>query len=53
MRDIDVIDGELRFVAALRCAVRERGGPLPWINVADALLDERLQVAGNQIAQRV
>jgi hypothetical protein len=28
-------------VAALRSAARERGGPLPSIDVADALLDER------------
>jgi len=27
--------------AALRRAARERGGPLPSIDVADALLDER------------
>jgi hypothetical protein len=27
--------------AALRYAARERGGPLPSIDVADALLDER------------
>jgi hypothetical protein len=43
MRDIETIDAELRLrlVAALRCAARERGGPLPSIDVADALLDER------------
>ena len=29
-------------MAALRRAARERGGPLPSIDVADALLDERL-----------
>jgi hypothetical protein len=29
------------LVAALRWAARERGGPLPSIDVADALLDER------------
>jgi hypothetical protein len=34
-------DAELRLVAALRRAARERGGPLPSIDVADALLDER------------
>ena len=34
------IDSELRLVAALRRAARERGGPLPSIDVADALLDE-------------
>jgi hypothetical protein len=41
MRDIEVIDSDLRWVAALRHAARERGGPLPSIGVADALLDER------------
>ena len=41
MRDIETIDCELRSVAALRRAARERGGPLPSIDVADALLDQR------------
>jgi hypothetical protein len=40
-RDIETIDSELRLVAARRRAARERGGPLPPIDVADALLDER------------
>jgi hypothetical protein len=43
MRDIEIIDSELRLVAALRRAARERGGPLPSIAEADALLDERSQ----------
>jgi hypothetical protein len=43
MRDIETIDAELRLVAALHRAARERGGPLPSIDVADALLDERLR----------
>jgi hypothetical protein len=30
----------MRLVAALRRAARERGGPLPSIAAADALLDE-------------
>ena len=38
MRDIETIDSELQLVAALRRAARERGGPLPSIDVADALL---------------
>jgi hypothetical protein len=33
-------------MAALRRAVRERGGPLPSIDVADALLDECLAGCG-------
>jgi hypothetical protein len=41
MRDIETIDSELHLVAALRHAARERGGPLPSIAVADALLDQR------------
>jgi hypothetical protein len=31
-------------MAALRVAARERGGPLPSIDVADALLDERREL---------
>jgi len=33
------------LVAALRRAARERGGPLPSIDVADALLDEHRELA--------
>ena len=46
MRDIETIDSELRLVAVLRLATRERGGPLPSIDVADALLDERRELTG-------
>jgi hypothetical protein len=46
MRDIETVDAELPIGRALRRAARERGGPLPSIDVADALLDER----GNQVA---
>jgi hypothetical protein len=48
----DTIDSELQLVAALRRAARERGGPLPSIDVADALLDERRKLTelGNRIA---
>jgi hypothetical protein len=42
---IKTIDSELRSVAALRRAARERGGPLPSIDVADALLDERREMS--------
>jgi hypothetical protein len=44
MRDIEAIDAELRLVATLRQAAKERGGPLPSIDVADALLDERREL---------
>ena len=48
MRDLDTIDSELRLVAVLRRAAHERGGPLPSIDVADALLDERSELTGVQ-----
>jgi hypothetical protein len=41
VRDRETNDSELRLVTALRHAARERGGPLPSIDGADALLDER------------
>jgi hypothetical protein len=44
VRDIETIDAELRLVAAFRRAARERGGPLPSIDVEDALLDERCEL---------
>jgi hypothetical protein len=44
MRDIETIDSELRLVAVLRRAARERGGPLLSMDVADALLDERREL---------
>jgi hypothetical protein len=50
MRDIEMIDAELRLVAALRFAARERGGPLPSMDVADALLDEHRERSTNNCA---
>jgi hypothetical protein len=44
MRDIEIIDSELRLVVALRRAARERGGPLPSIAVAYALVDVRREL---------
>jgi len=44
VRDIEIIDYELQLVAALRRAARKRGGPLPSIDPADALLDERREL---------
>jgi hypothetical protein len=46
MRDVETIDSERMLVAALRTAVRDRSGPLPSIDVADALLDERRELTG-------
>jgi hypothetical protein len=45
MRDVETIDSELQLVATLRRAARERGGPLPSIDVADAPLNGRREVA--------
>jgi hypothetical protein len=42
-RDIESIDAELRAVAGVRRVARKGGGPLPLIDVVDALLDERLR----------
>jgi hypothetical protein len=50
MRDLDSIDSELRLVAALRHAARERGGPMLAIDVADALLDERGELTAGLIS---
>lgn len=43
-RDIGTIDAELRSLAIRRRAARAHGGPLPSIDVADALLDARLRL---------
>jgi hypothetical protein len=48
MRDIETIDSELRLVAVLRQAAWEWGGPLPSIDVADALLDECVALPSNR-----
>jgi hypothetical protein len=42
IRDIEAIDAELQLVVAFRRQARQHGGPLPLIDVVDALLDERL-----------
>jgi hypothetical protein len=52
VRDIDTIDSELRLMAVLRRAARGRGGPLPSIDVADALLDECLRADRVALAGR-
>ena len=44
IRDIETIDSELQLMAGLGRAARERGGPLPSIDVGDAPLDERREV---------
>ena len=41
VRDRDVIDSELRLVAAVRQSCAEVGGGMPTTDVLDGLLDER------------
>jgi hypothetical protein len=43
-RDRDTIERELRLLASVRSAYRQRGGALPSINQMDALLDELLEL---------
>ena len=43
IRDLEAIDAELQLVVAFRRQARERGGPLPSIDLMDALLDERIE----------
>ncbi|EUA17556.1 MULTISPECIES: hypothetical protein [Mycobacterium] len=47
MRDLDVIDSELRVVAAVRRILTELGEPLPRITTMDELLDERCAVSAH------
>ena len=43
-RDRDTIERELRLLASVRSAYRERGGALPPVSQMDALLDELLKL---------
>jgi hypothetical protein len=45
-RDRDTIERELRLLASVRSAYRERGGPMPSIDQMDALLDELIELTG-------
>jgi hypothetical protein len=45
MRDLETIDSELRFLAAVRWSIREHGGE-PSSRQVDELLDERLAHRG-------
>jgi len=45
MRDQEVIDNELRLLAAMRRSIREHGGK-PSSRQVDELLDERLSHRG-------
>jgi len=44
MRDLEVIDSELRLLAAVRRVCREQDGILPSIGPVDELLDERREL---------
>jgi hypothetical protein len=48
---VRTIDSELRLVAVLRRAARERGGPLPSIDVANVLLDERRELTSDRATE--
>lgn len=43
-RDRDTIERELRVLASVRSAYRQRGGVLPPVSQMDALLDELLEL---------
>jgi hypothetical protein len=45
-RDRDTIERELRLLASVRDAYRERGKDLPSITPMDALLDELIELDG-------
>jgi hypothetical protein len=44
MRDLEVIDSELRLLATVRRVCREQDGILPAIGPVDELLDERREL---------
>jgi hypothetical protein len=45
-RDRDTIERELRLLASVRSAYRERGGAMPSSDQMDALLDELIELTG-------
>ena len=47
-RDRDTIERELRLLASVRSAYRERGGAMPSIDQMDALLDELIELPGGE-----
>jgi hypothetical protein len=46
MRDLDIIDSELRLLAAVRWACQEVDGRVPSMTLVDALPDERGELTG-------
>jgi hypothetical protein len=51
-RDRDTIERDLRLLASVRRAYRQRGGPLPSISQMDALLDELIELDGRRKSQQ-
>jgi hypothetical protein len=49
VRDVKAVDAELRSVAALCRAARERGDPPSLMDVVDALLDERSELTRSTV----
>jgi hypothetical protein len=49
VRNIDIIDQELRLPAAVRSSIRKRGGQ-PSSSQIDSLLDARLATSGSRAA---
>jgi hypothetical protein len=47
VRDLDIIDSELRLLAAVRRTCREIDGRVPSTTLVDALLDERGELTGS------
>jgi hypothetical protein len=45
-RDRDTIERDLRLLAGVRSAYRERGGAMPSTDQMDALLDELIELTG-------
>ncbi|MDP7727623.1 hypothetical protein [Mycobacterium sp. TY813] len=52
MRPRDMIDSELRLLAAVRRAVIAEGGSAPSLDLIDGLLDERGAVNADPVAAR-
>lgn len=53
MRDLGVIDGELRLVTRAWRVAREMSHCTPSIELIDQLLDERMAVAGSPLHSRL
>jgi hypothetical protein len=43
MRDLDIIESELRLIAAVRRTAVQVGAPAPRIDLVDELLDDRIE----------